>query len=314
VVHINAASGIPIVVAARLLGIPVVYHLRVAALQSIANCLKGSDAIIAVSEFIRAEAERRDIDGNKISVIFDGVDVNHFSRTSFSKEVVRRELGLPPDVPIVLNIARFARNKRQEVLIAAAELIRKKLPDLYLVFVGEAEDQRYYSEIVEQIRRAGLTSNATFLPFQRDIRKIEAASDVLVLCSDREPLGTCLLEAMAMELPVVVTTSGGSHELFIDGETGLKTPGGDVDGLAAAIESILTNPELAPTLAKAARRHAETEYTIQNHVKAVTNLYEEVLDRWWIKDSPHPNSATRTSVRFPTVQIPSPESQPKAPV
>ena len=314
VVHINAASGIPIVVAARLLGIPVVYHLRVAALQSIANCLKGSDAIIAVSEFIRAEAERLDIDGNKISVIFDGVDVNHFSRTNFSKEVVRRELGLPPNVPIVLNIARFARNKRQEVLIAAAELIRKKLPDLYLVFVGEAEDQRYYSEIVEQIRRAGLTSNATFLPFQRDIRKIEAASDVLVLCSDREPLGTCLLEAMAMELPVVVTTSGGSHELFIDGETGLKTPGGDVDGLAAAIESILTNPELAPTLAKAARRHAETEYTIQNHVQAVTNLYEEVLDRWWIKDSPHPNSAKRTSVPFPTVQIPSPESQPKAPM
>ena len=295
-VHINAASGIPIVVAAKLLNIPVVYHLRVAALQSIADCLKDSEAIIAVSEFIRAEVERKDIDGNKVSVIFDGVDVDHFSRAGFSKAVARQQLGLPPDVPIALNIARFARNKRQDMLIAAAKSVRKRLPDFHLVFVGEAEDQRYYSEIVEQLAKAGLASNATFLPFQRDIRTIEAASDLLVLCSDREPLGTCLLEAMAMELPVVVTTSGGSHELFVDGETGLKTPGGDVRSLAAAIESVLTNPELAQKLAKAARRQAETEYTIQNHAKAVAGLYEEVLDRWWSKDSPHPNISAHTSV------------------
>ena len=279
IVHINAASGIPVVVAARLLDVPVVYHLRVAALESIADYLKSSEAIIAVSEFIRAEVEQKDVDGNKVRVIFDGVDVDQFSRASFSRAVVRRELGLPPDVPIALNIARFAPNKRQDLLIAASELIRKRLPDFRVVFVGEAEDQRYYSQIVEQIGRAGLADHAIFLPFQRDIRRIEAAADLLVLCSDREPLGTCLLEAMAMELPVVVTTSGGSHELFLDRETGLKTRGGDVQGLAAAIESILTNPELAHRLAKAARRYAETEYTIQNHAKAVTALYEEVLDR-----------------------------------
>jgi glycosyltransferase involved in cell wall biosynthesis len=314
VVHINAASGIPVIVAAKLLGIPVIYHLRVAALQDIADYLKGSDAIIAVSEFIRTQAERRDIDGNRIRVIFDGVDANHFTRANFSRDVVRRELGLPLDVPIVLNIARFARNKRQEMLIAASELVRKRLPDFHLVFVGEAEDQRYHSEIVEQIGRAGLASNVTLLPFQRDIRRIEAASDVLVLCSDREPLGTCLLEAMAMELPVVVTNSGGSHELFIDGETGLITQGGDVHGLAAAIESILTNHELAHRLGKAARRYAETEYTVQNHAKAVTDLYEDVLHRWRSKDNPHPNTAVHPSVSLPTLQIPSSESRPKAPM
>jgi glycosyltransferase involved in cell wall biosynthesis len=224
-------------------------------------------------------------------VIYDGIDVDHFSRPSLSKAVVRQQLGLPLDVPIVLNIARFARNKRQDLLIAALEAVRKRLPDSHLVFVGEAEDQRYYSAIVEQIGRAGLASNVTFLPFQRDIRRIEAASDVLVLCSDGEPLGTCILEAMAMELPVVATDSGGSHEVFIDGETGLKTPGGDVHGLAAAIESILTNPELAHRLGRAARRHVETRYTIQNHAKAVMDLYEEVLDDCCFKDSPRSNTA-----------------------
>jgi glycosyltransferase involved in cell wall biosynthesis len=302
-VHINAASGMPVIIAARLLGIPVIYHLRVAVLQGIVDYLKGSETIIAISEFVRAEAERRDIEGTRIRLIIDGIDVDHFSRAGFSKAVVRQQLGLPPDVPIALNIARFARNKRQDMLIAASESVRKRLPDFHLVFVGEAEDQQYYSEIVEQIARAGLANNVTFLPFQRDIRRIEAASDVLVLCSDREPLGTCLLEAMAMELPIVATNSGGSHELFIDGKTGLKTPGGDVDGLAAAIESILTNPELAQELATAARRHVETKYTIQNHAKAVMDLYAEVLDRWWSKESPRPPTAAQTSVPFPTLQI-----------
>lgn len=282
-VHINAASGMPVIVAARLLGIPVIYHLRVAALQPIADYLKGAEAIIAVSEFIRAEAERRDIEGSRIRVIFDGVDINHFSRAAFSKAVARKELGLPPDAPIALNIARFAPNKRQDLLIAASELVRKKLPDYHLVFVGEAEDQRHYSEIVEQIEKTGLSSNVTFLPFQRDIRKVEAAADVLVLCSDREPLGTCLLEAMAMELPVIVTKSGGSHELFVDEVTGLKTQGGDVHGLAAAIESILTNAELAHRLKTAARRQAETEFTIQSHAKAVTDLYDEVMHPTWMR-------------------------------
>jgi glycosyltransferase involved in cell wall biosynthesis len=303
----------PVIIAASLLRIPVIYHLRVAVLHDIADYLKGSQAIIAISEFVRAEAERRDIEENRIRVIVDGIDVDHFSRAGFSKAVVRQQLGLPPDVPIALNIARFARNKRQDLLIAAAESVRKRLPDFHLVFVGEAEDQRYYSEIVEQIRRARLASNATFLPFQRDIRRIEAAADVLVLCSDREPLGTCLLEAMAMELPIVATNSGGSHELFIDGETGLKTQGGDVHGLAAAIESILTNPELAHRLATTARRHVEIEYTIQKHAEAVTGLYEEVLDRWWSKERPDPKTAAH-NISFPTLQIPASESQPKAPM
>jgi glycosyltransferase involved in cell wall biosynthesis len=305
-VHINAASGMLVIIAARLLGIPVIYHLRVAVLHDIADYLKASEAIIAISEFVRTEAERRDIEANRIRVIVDGIDVDHFSRANFSREVVRRELGLPPDVPIALNIARFARNKRQDMLVAAAELVRKRVPDFHLVFVGEAEDQQYYSEIVEQIEKAGLANHVTFLPFQRDIRRIEAASDVLVLCSDREPLGICILEAMALELPIVATDSGGSHELFSDGETGLKVRGGDVQGLAAAIESILTNAALTHRVVKAARRHVETEYSIQSHAKAVADLYEEVLDRQWSND----NTAADTSVAFPALPTAS-ESQPQ---
>jgi glycosyltransferase involved in cell wall biosynthesis len=277
VIHLNAPSGMPIILAARLLNIPLVYHVRGAFLQDLSEYLKSSDAIIAVSEFIRGELERKDIEKSKIKVVFDGVDANYFSRNGFDKLTMRKELGLPPDGLIALCIARFSTNKRQDLLIAASGSVIQTVPGYHLVFVGEAEDQKYYAEMTEQVRQLGLSAHTTYLPFQRDIRKIEAAADALVLCSDREALGTCLMEAMAMELPVVVTDSGGSHELFENGVTGLITKGGNVKDLAHAIREILVNRELAQSIATFARQYATTELTVERHASRVTSVYEEVL-------------------------------------
>lgn len=277
VIHINAPSGMPIILAAKLLKVPIIYHLRTAFLDDITEHLKSSDAIIAVSGFIRGEVARKDIEKAKIKVIFDGVDAHHFSRNAFEKRAVRNDLGLPPDAVIALNIARFAPNKRHDLLIAASALVIKAVPNYHLVLVGEAENQRYYADIAEQVSKAGLSDHTTFLTFQRDIRKVEAAADVLVLCSDREPLGTCLMEAMAMELPIVVTDSGGSHELFIDGVTGLITKGGQVEDLAVAIKAVLTNRELAQSLTTYAKDYATTELTVERHADKVMSAYAEVV-------------------------------------
>lgn len=277
VIHINAPSGMPVILAAKLLNVPIVYHLRTAFLDDIAEHLKSSDAIISVSDFIRGEVERKDVEKTKIRVIFDGVDAHHFARNNFEKRAMRNELGLPPDARIALNIARFAPNKRHDLLIAASARVMKAVPGYHLVFVGEAEDQRYYADITEQIGKAGLSDHTTFLGFQRDIRKVEAAADALVLCSDREPLGTCLMEAMAMELPVVVTDSGGSHELFMDGITGLITKGSQVEDLARAIETILSDRELAENLTARAKDYATTELSVERHANKVMSVYAEVI-------------------------------------
>lgn len=277
VIHVNAPSGMPVILAAKLLDIPLVFHPRGAAFDDFTEHLKSSDAIIAVSEFIRDELEKKEIEKERISVIFDGVDARHFSPEGFDKTAMREELGLPQEARIALCIARFSTNKRQELLVAASASLVKVIPDYHLVFVGEAEDQKYFTDIVEQLERAGLSKQTTFLPFQRDIRKVEAAADVLVLCSDREALGTCLLESMAMGLPVVVSDSGGSHELFADGVTGLVTKGGEVKALAAAIEAVLGDAEFARRLAMAARAYAASELTVERHAERVAAVYEEVI-------------------------------------
>jgi glycosyltransferase involved in cell wall biosynthesis len=279
VVHMNGVSGMPIILAAKLLNIPIVGHLRAPRywFSDYGEYLKNSDVIIAVSGFVKNEASKMDIEKSKIRVIHNGIDLQHFSRHSFDKMAMRKEFKLPQNARIVLNIARFTPNKRQDLLIAASEIVRRSVPDLHLVLVGDVDDLQYYQSITDKISRSGLKECLTLVGFQRDIRKIEAASDVLVLCSDREPLGRCLIEAIGMEVPTIATDSGGSHELLRHEVTGLITKGGDVAGLAKNMISVLTNKELVATLTRSARAYAENELGIDLHVKRVTQIYEEVI-------------------------------------
>lgn len=279
VVHINGLSGIPIILGAKLLNIPIVYHLRVAHLENHSESLKNSDVIIAVSDFIRKEASKKDIEQSKIRVVPNGIDSQHFSGKSFDKTTMRKEFGLPQNARVLLNIARFTPDKRHDLLIDAFEIARRSVPDLHLVLVGEVEEPPYYRSIIDRISKLRLAECVTFVDFQRDIRKIEVAADALVLCSDREPSGRCLIEAMAIGIPVITTDSGGSHELVKHETTGLVTRGGNVIELATAMTNIVTDKEFARRLTFAAREYAETELSIDLHAKRIVHIYEEIIAR-----------------------------------
>lgn len=279
IIHINSASGMPIILAAKLFNLPIIHHLRVPNLDNYGEFLKNSDAILTVSNFIRNEALKKDIDKNKVHVIYNGVDTDRFTPHQFDKRTVRKEFGLPADAKIVLNIARFAPNKRYDLLISASAIVRKLVPNAHLVLVGEPEDQQYYRSIVQQISELGLENMVTFLDFQHDIRKIETVADALVLCSDREPCGRCIIEAMAIGTPAIVTDSGGTHELIRHKVTGLITPGGNANELAQNIIELLTNKELSNNISRAARTFAETELSIKRHVEQVTQIYEKVMTK-----------------------------------
>jgi glycosyltransferase involved in cell wall biosynthesis len=277
VIHINGISGMPIVLAAKLLGMPIVHHLRIGRIEGIADVLNESDAIIAVSNFVKTEACKKGVDKNKIQVIFDGVDLHHFSRDTYDRDSLRREYGIPINAKIALNIARFAPNKRHDLLIAASAHVIKSVPSFHLVLIGEVEDKQYHAAVVEQAAKLGLSKHISYIGFQRDIRRIEAVADVLVLCSDREPLGTCLMEAMAMGIPVITTDSGGSQELIQPGVTGLVAQGGSVKGVADAITKLLLDNEYSRNIAYKAKEYAKTELSIDLHAKRISAIYTNIL-------------------------------------
>jgi glycosyltransferase involved in cell wall biosynthesis len=280
IIHLNGLVGAPVIFAAALLGIPVVQHVRVANLQGYGEALRNAEAVITVSDFVRREVIKCDVPRENVHVILNGINPEAFHRSLFNKKLMRKEFGIPQGAKVVLMIARFAPNKRHDVMLAAAEIVRTHIPSLQLVLVGEVLDApEYYESIRDQIEARGLQNAVTFLEFQPDIRKIEATADAVVLCSDREPLGICVIEAMAMEIPVIVSDSGGTQEIVQDGRTGYVFSAGDANALAKRTIEVLSDPGLCRSLTRTARKYIESELSATTHARHVMKLYDEILGR-----------------------------------
>jgi glycosyltransferase involved in cell wall biosynthesis len=280
IVHFNSSPGMPALVAVALLGIPVVQHLRVSSFdESYLESLKTAQAVIAVSEFVRSAASKHDVLAGDIHVVYNGVDTVQFRPGLFDKLKSRQEFNLRADAKIALMVARFVPKKRHDIIIRAAEIVKKSLRSFQLVLVGGDQlfTPQYYERIKRQVSEAGLNHCVSILGFQEDIRKIEAAADVVVLCSDKEPLSRCTLEAMAMGIPVVVTDSDGKQEIVMNNIDGFVVPSGNYTELATKITAILTNDQLTAKFTKAAREKIEQKFSIGYHAREIKNVYDQVL-------------------------------------
>src|SRR5581483_3011221 len=113
-----------------------------------------------------------------------------------------------------------------------------------------------------------------------DIIGLHHALDLFVQSSAAEGTSNALLEAMAMETPLVATTAGGTGELIIDGVQGLLIPPGDVAAMTAAIRRLLDDPAATRERARAARRRVEQEFSFRARMEKVEAIYEEL----WVRN------------------------------
>jgi glycosyltransferase involved in cell wall biosynthesis len=113
--------------------------------------------------------------------------------------------------------------------------------------------------------------------FQSDLRPLYEAFDLFVLSSVREGLPNVLLEAMALEVPVVATRVAGIPRLIIDGENGLLVAPGDVGSLAGAMERLLLDAQLRRRLAATGRQSVEQRHSFAARMKKVAAVYDELL-------------------------------------
>jgi glycosyltransferase involved in cell wall biosynthesis len=108
------------------------------------------------------------------------------------------------------------------------------------------------------------------------VRPLHQAFDLFVQSSDYEGTPNAVLEAMAMDTPVVATEAGGTAELVFDGEHGRIIPMGRVDRLMDAIEAALADPARTRAMADAARRRVEGELSFETRVRRVERIYQEM--------------------------------------
>jgi glycosyltransferase involved in cell wall biosynthesis len=125
-------------------------------------------------------------------------------------------------------------------------------------------------------RRYGLSDRVRFLGFVPEIESLYGAADYFIFPSHEEGLGSALLLAMAHELPVVAMACGGIPEVVEDGKNGLLVPDFEPASLALAMARLLSNPEEAERLGRAARETILARFSADHMVKATLQLYEQL--------------------------------------
>ncbi len=183
------------------------------------------------------------------------------------------ELGIPREAFVIGCVANYRPRKGIEVLVAAMD----ELPEdwgVHLLLVGNmnapALDRKIAaSSAAARIHRVG---------YRADAPALSAACDVFVLPSiKREGLARSVIEAMAFRVPPIVTDSGGSPELVVDGVSGVVVPVRDAGAIGRAIRRLYENPELREEMGDAARRRIGSSFRIEDTIEQTMALYRSLV-------------------------------------
>jgi L-malate glycosyltransferase len=277
-IHANHVIGMPLISAATAEGVPLIQHVRIPDLATLAEHIAAADAAIAVSHFIGQKVQAMDVEPERVHVIWNGVLSQEFSPRPEAKAPSRALLGLPSDEFVIAMIARLSRTKRHETVLAALSHLRRAIGRGRLLLVGEYDgDLPYVQELEALIAKEGLAPFIKRIEFLSDIRPVLHASDTLVLPSEDEPLGRAVLEGMAVGLPVIVADSGGSKEVVDAGRTGFVIPCGNVSQLGQILVELAQKPEWARQIGMAAALKVQTSLTANACAAKTVEIYEQVL-------------------------------------
>ncbi|MBE0565471.1 MAG: glycosyltransferase [Krumholzibacteria bacterium] len=230
---------------------------------------------IAVSKDVLEIRRRRErVAADKIVLVPNGVPIPKLEDAREARVRCRAGLGIAPDRPVVGSVGRMTGEKAYHDLLAAVDLLRRQVPDICWLQVGEG---RLRDELAADVMRRGLQDHVVMAGRRDDVGDLLAVMDVWAMSSVREGLPVSLLEAMASARPIVATRVGGIPDAVTDGESALLVPPADPPALAAAIGRLLADRDLAKRLATVARARATAEYGIAGVARRIEDNYREGL-------------------------------------
>jgi glycosyltransferase involved in cell wall biosynthesis len=228
-----------------------------------------ADDVNAVCEF--SARALRDKDGfvrRPIEVIPNGVDLARYA--AGDRLTARTALGLDPGRRYVATIARFHPVKDHPTLLNGFAQVARMRPDVDLLLVG---DGPLRPALERQCAELGMVERVRFMGVRDDVASILRASDVFALTSVSEAASITLLEAMASELPVVVTAVGGNPEIVRDGTDGLLVPRRSSAGLARALLRIMADGAMATAMGRAGAERVRNRYRLDDTIGRYYELY-----------------------------------------
>jgi glycosyltransferase involved in cell wall biosynthesis len=213
---------------------------------------------------------------HKLWGIPNGFDLSRFKPDPQARVHLRDELDLEIDTPLVGLIGRFDPQKNHEGFFAAAGMVSKKNPSVHFLLAGLGIDENN-EKLMRSLRSNGVEGVTHLLGLRKDIPRVMASLDVLVSSSIGEAFPNVLGEAMACEVPCVVTNVGDCAAIV--GATGLIVESCDMAGLAGAIEHYLgLSAEDRANLGASARERVEANFEINQVVNRYESVYRELIE------------------------------------
>ncbi|MBE7473079.1 MAG: hypothetical protein DPW09_00320 [Anaerolineae bacterium] len=234
------------------------------------------DRYIAVSQAERESLRRAGLGREEtVSVVWYGIEVEKFEKAGVDRTDLRASFGVGPDEILLTMICRFFWPRDFPTLLHAFHQAVEKVPYLRLLLVGDGPWRPQIEALLEQLH----LQDRVILPGMReDIANLLHAADIFMLTSKGgDGLPISILEAMAAARPVIATATDGIPEEIIHGETGLLSPIGQADDLAAAIIKLAQDQALRQSMGKAGHQRVQTCFQRQQMIDKVSKLYQELL-------------------------------------
>lgn len=199
-----------------------------------------------------------------------GVDLERFKFSKHSRDKIRKKFFIKDNAFVILYVGRVNRDKGVLDLVKAFAMIKKTLPELTLIILGNSEDDTN-NKIIEILSSS--RNQYRLIPYSKNPEEFMCASDLLCLPSYREGFGNVLIEASAVGLPVIVSNIYGIQDAVIHGETGLLYQPGSVLQLKKTIIKLLGNTRLRKNLSRQAKIRVNQLYPQKIVIDAMINFY-----------------------------------------
>ena len=268
--------------AGKVLNIPTVCHVR--GDQEGSRLMKWAfglpDRLVPVSNWVSENIQRvLDVPKDKITVIYDGLELDGLDIHANGR-LFRERYAMSDDNFGVGLVGLLIPWKGQDVFLDAARILKGKIPGLKMLIVGGTPDDclPYEKHLKERVAAEGLQDIVVFTGHATDMPVVYNGLDVVVSASTSpEPLGTVVIESMALGRPLIGPNHGGAAEMMDHGKTGLLFKPGDAQDLADAILAFHNDPQLRTRLGAAARAKALSTFAVAAHVEQVQAVYDALL-------------------------------------
>lgn len=230
--------------------------------------------VLAVSSEIRQQLLRAGARDDRVRVLLNGIDHETWRRDRSCESQARARFGLDPKAVVVGSVGRLEPQKRFDLLIAACARVRQTVPELVLVIAGDGGERVALEQYVAE---HGHADWCRLLGHRDDVVDLHHTLDLFVQSSTYEGTPNVVLEAMALETPIVATDVGGTVEVCRPDLDGMIVPAGNPEALAGAIIGSLLDKASAGARVRSARQRVETDLSFVSRVRALEHIYEELM-------------------------------------